>query len=62
MSLEEIIDDLRRRLELARDQHREQRNSEHPDIRAKECAWGKIVGYSRALVLLSKLDKDTLTK
>lgn len=55
MKMEEIIEDLRKRQTIAREVHRRERESERPDVRAKSEAWGKIVGYSRALVLLDKL-------
>lgn len=55
MTLKEIIKDLSKRQELARHVHRRERESKHPDIRAKSEAWGKIVGYGRALTLLDKL-------
>lgn len=53
--LKEIKDEIKRRQALAEDAHRRESDSESPNIRTKEQAWGKLVAYNRCLELLSKI-------
>ena len=61
MNIEEMIKDLEYRRNKALTAHREERNSEHPDIRRKESAWGKIVAYGIALKYM-RVVQEPLTK
>lgn len=58
--LKNIYNEIDKRHSNARKIHKQERNSEMPDIRSKESAWGKIVAYgvSRKMIfeLLRKLD------
>lgn len=47
--IEDMIKDLENRRSKALVAHREERNSERPDIRRKEAAWGKLVAYGVSL-------------
>lgn len=58
MSLNEIREEIKRRQAMAEATHRRESSVTNPDVRAKECAWGKLVAYNRCLELLSQLKVD----
>jgi hypothetical protein len=55
MNLQEVKDEIKKRQAMAQAIHERESKAEFPNIREKECSWGKLVAYNKCLELLSTL-------